>query len=112
MASPSRCFQVGGNFGSALGPLLAAFIVLRWGQSSVAWGALLALVGIFVLWNVAIWYRTHGLQRIKAAPKAAEAREEAVSCAGPSPPSASFLALIFSKYVYLAQASPATTPST
>ncbi len=45
-------FQVGGNFGTAIGPLLAAFIVLPHGQSSVLWFSLAALLGIFVLFNV------------------------------------------------------------
>jgi FSR family fosmidomycin resistance protein-like MFS transporter len=58
-------FQVGGNAGSAIGPLLAAFIVLQHGQSSVAWFSLAALLGIFMLINVGHWYKTHGLARIK-----------------------------------------------
>ena len=45
-------FQVGGNFGQSLGPLLAAFIVVPFGQDSVAWFAALALLGIVVLWQV------------------------------------------------------------
>lgn len=49
-------FQVGGNFGSALGPLLAAFIVLPMGRPSVAWFAVLALVGMFLLNRVGAWY--------------------------------------------------------
>ena len=52
-------FQVGGNFGQAIGPLLAAFIVLQNGQSSVAWFALGAGLGIFVLWRVGVWYAAH-----------------------------------------------------
>jgi MFS transporter, FSR family, fosmidomycin resistance protein len=52
-------FQVGGNFGSAVGPLLAAFIVLPRGQWSVSWFALGSLVGIFVLWRVGAWYAAH-----------------------------------------------------
>src|SRR5246127_5899784 len=44
-------FQVGGNIGSSLGPLLAAFIVIPRGQGSIAWCALFAVVSIFVLWN-------------------------------------------------------------
>ncbi len=48
-------FQVGGNFGSALGPLLAAFIVLPRGQSSVAWFSLAALVAMIILWQVGNW---------------------------------------------------------
>ena len=93
-------FQVGGNIGSALGPLLAAFIVLRWGQSSIAFGALIALVGIVVLWYVAVWYKTHGLARIQAAPRAAAARSD-LSPRRTAVSIAILLALIFSKYLYL-----------
>ncbi|MDD7969597.1 MFS transporter [Roseinatronobacter alkalisoli] len=49
-------FQVGGNFGSALGPLLAAFIVLPMGRPSVAWFAVLALLGMVLLNRVGAWY--------------------------------------------------------
>ena len=49
-------FQVGGNFGSALGPLLAAFVVMPRGQSSVAWFSFAALIGMLVLWQVGNWY--------------------------------------------------------
>ena len=52
-------FQVGGNAGSAIGPLLAAFIVLPRGQSSVAWFAIGSLVAIFVLTRVGNWYAAH-----------------------------------------------------
>src|SRR6201987_5297346 len=45
-------FQVGGNLGSACGPLLAAFVVLPYGQSSVAWFSAVGLLGMFVLFNV------------------------------------------------------------
>ena len=50
-------FQVGGNTGSAVGPLLAAFIVLPFGQPSIAWFSVLALSGMVVLWNVGTWAR-------------------------------------------------------
>ena len=52
-------FQVGGNIGSAIGPLLAAFIVLPRGQWSVSLFALGSLVGIFVLSRVGHWYAAH-----------------------------------------------------
>ena len=52
-------FQVGGNFGSAIGPLLAAFVVLPFGQKSVAWFAGIAMVGIVVLVRVGAWYSGH-----------------------------------------------------
>jgi FSR family fosmidomycin resistance protein-like MFS transporter len=52
-------FQVGGNVGSAIGPLLAAFVVLQNGQSSVSWFAVGSLIGIFILWRVGGWYAEH-----------------------------------------------------
>ena len=52
-------FQVGGNIGSAIGPLLAAFIVLPRGQVSVSWFSGVALVGMLVLYGVGRWYAAH-----------------------------------------------------
>lgn len=52
-------FQVGGNFGSALGPLLAAFIVVPLGQGGIAWFSIAAMVGIVVLVRVSVWYSRH-----------------------------------------------------
>src|SRR5690606_38243661 len=48
-------FQVGGNAGSAIGPLAAALIIMPNGQGSVAWFSLLAALGMFVLWHVGGW---------------------------------------------------------
>jgi len=59
-------FQVGGNFGSAIGPLLAAVIVLSRGQASVAWFSLVALAGAMILTRVGFWYRDHQRERKKA----------------------------------------------
>jgi FSR family fosmidomycin resistance protein-like MFS transporter len=93
-------FQVGGNAGQALGPLAAALVVVRWGQSSLAAFALMALLSGAVLWNVAIWYRHHGLVRLEAGHHAT------VAAALPRGQAARgitiLLALIFSKYIYLA----------
>src|SRR3954451_5458932 len=50
-------FQVGGNAGSSMGPLLAAFIVLPAGQRSIAWFSAVALLGIFILINIGTWYK-------------------------------------------------------
>ncbi len=50
-------FQVGGNTGSAMGPLLAAWIIIPHGQKSVAWFSLAALLAISVLWQVGGWYK-------------------------------------------------------
>jgi MFS transporter, FSR family, fosmidomycin resistance protein len=91
-------FQVGGNVGSAAGPLLAAFIVLPHGQSSVAWFSLTAMLGMFVLFNVGHWYKAHGMARLKplaAAGTPAGSKKVAGAIAV-------LLALIFSKYFYLA----------
>ena len=94
-------FQVGGNLGQALGPLAAALVVVRWGQSSLAAFAMLALLSGAVLWNVSRWYKHHGLARLTAggARKAGAIvlpRRAALSGV------AVLLVLIFSKYVYLA----------
>jgi FSR family fosmidomycin resistance protein-like MFS transporter len=53
-------FQVGGNVGTAIGPLLAAFIILPGGQASIAWFAIIALVGIIILTRVGFWYQARG----------------------------------------------------
>lgn len=50
-------FQLGGNAGSALGPLLAAFIVVPWGQPSIAWFSAGVIAAMIVLWQVGHWYR-------------------------------------------------------
>ncbi len=52
-------FQLGGNAGTAIGPLLAAFIVLPFGQSSIAWFAAIALLGIVILSFAGRWYSAH-----------------------------------------------------
>jgi FSR family fosmidomycin resistance protein-like MFS transporter len=96
-------FQVGGNFGSAIGPLLAAFIILPHGQSSVAWFAGGALVGIVVLANVGTWYKRRGV--LRARPRGAKAAPSAgapVSSRQVGFAIAILVALIFSKYFYLA----------
>ena len=97
-------FQTGGNFGSSLGPLLAAFIVLPRGQSSVALFAVFAVVGIGLLYRVGSWYAASGA----AVPRAAQ--PAAVIDAAGHPRDvrravAVLLALVFSKYVYLASIS-------
>ena len=61
-------FQVGGNAGQALGPLLAAFVVVPYGQGSVAWFALAAMVGMVVLVRVGQWYGAHIRESAKRKP--------------------------------------------
>lgn len=60
-------FQVGGNFGQSLGPLLAAFIVVPYGQGSVGWFSFAALLGMFILWRVGSWYGNHLRDVVKRA---------------------------------------------
>ena len=93
-------FQMGGSIGSALGPLTAAVIVLAYGQSSIAWYSLVALLAIFILWNVGLWYKTHGLTRIKSGHhlhKATGLSQKQVTVS-----IAILLLLVFSKFFYLA----------
>jgi len=99
-------FQVGGNAGSALGPLLAAFLVVPYGRSSLAWCSLLALVAMIILSKIGGWYRA----RSSASSTGAASRPSSIA-----PPRLSrrrvgwsiaiLGALIFSKYFYLASLS-------
>ena len=93
-------FQVGGNTGSAVGPLVAAFVVLPRGQGSVAWFSVAALVSILVLWRVGGWYRRHPA-RTGAARAAAAAIQHTLPPAKVRLALAVLVVLIFSKYIYL-----------
>ncbi len=91
-------FQVGGNCGSAMGPLLAAFIVLPYGQRSIAVFALAALVAIVVLTGVGRWSASHQRKRAVRGqvrlPSGVSPRRVAMSIG-------ILVMLIFSKYFYL-----------
>jgi MFS transporter, FSR family, fosmidomycin resistance protein len=94
-------FQLGGNLGSSIGPLLAAVIVLRNGQGSVAWFAIAAVVGMLLLVRVGHWYKSHGLARMKSHAAKKRAGE------GLAPSRVWFsvgllVVLIFSKFFYTA----------
>jgi FSR family fosmidomycin resistance protein-like MFS transporter len=93
-------FQVGGNLGSAIGPLLAALIVLPRGQGSVAWFSAAALLGILVLSQIGRWYSRHGLARLK--PRASGAVQGGLPRGVVRRAILVLLALIFSKFFYLA----------
>jgi MFS transporter, FSR family, fosmidomycin resistance protein len=93
-------FQVGGNVGSATGPLLAAFIVIPHGQRSVAWFSAAALLGMLVLTQVGHWYQRHGLARL--GPRGGRQREATHPPRRIAAAIAVLIALIFSKYFYLA----------
>jgi FSR family fosmidomycin resistance protein-like MFS transporter len=95
-------FQVGGNTGSAIGPLLAAFIVLPQGQRGMAWFAIPALMGITVLYRVGRWYQ----QRKGVATKHEEKHATVALSKGRIGLALVILiALVFSKYFYLASLS-------
>ena len=94
-------FQVGGNAGSSLGPLLAAFIVVPVGQRSIAWFSLAALMAIVVLVRVGSWYKARRAAAAKSPALHQEhharlPRKKVVIAL------AVLIALVFSKYFYLA----------
>lgn len=94
-------FQVGGNFGTSLGPLLAAAIIIPRGQGHILWFTLLALVGIVVLARVSGWY-SRNLGRLVTQPRAPGDQPPVGLSRGWVTFALSILvALIFSKYFYL-----------
>lgn len=96
-------FQVGGNAGTATGPLLAAFFIVPRGQGSIAWIGLGALMGIVILWRVGVWYKAHLAER--ATRKAPAMVEAPLSPRMTRLSIGILIALIFSKYFYLASLS-------
>lgn len=92
-------FQVGGNSGTAIGPLLAAAIVIPYGQRAVAWFMLVALAAIAVLYRLTLWVRHHGAAKARGLAhhhgeglgRAAVVRAVMVVCV-----------LLFAKFVYIA----------
>lgn len=98
-------FQVGGNAGSAIGPLLAALIIVPFGRSSVSWFSVLALLAIGILVWIGRWYsgNMHRIRLKKAAVQSSE--QPAISQRKIALSIAILLVLIFSKYFYLASMS-------
>src|SRR5215475_696143 len=93
-------FQVGGNFGTALGPLLAAFIVLPYGQHTISWFSLVALTGMVLLAVIGSWYgKTLKLKRISMAEEREAMAKATHGKVGRS--IAILMALTFSKHFYL-----------
>lgn len=95
-------FQVGGNTGTALGPLLAAFIVVPLGRPSIAWFSLAAFTGIVILWQVGGWY---GRWRKANAGRPAASRDLPLPRQHIMLALAVLVALTFSKNVYMASLS-------
>jgi len=94
-------FQVGGNAGSALGPLLAAFIVVPDGQRSVAWFSLVALLAMTILGSVGRWYVRHQAARAGRTRRPVVA-QHTLSRARVAWSLGILIALMFSKFFYLA----------
>ncbi|HTD03526.1 MFS transporter [Undibacterium sp.] len=90
-------FQVGGNFGSSLGPLLAAWIIIPHGQHSLSWISVAALVAMFILFQIGRWYRDHPAARKSHAAHvhAALPRKKVITAVS------MLMLLVFSKYFYL-----------
>jgi FSR family fosmidomycin resistance protein-like MFS transporter len=98
-------FQVGGNAGSSLGPLLAAAIVVYRGQKSVIWFSLLALLGIIVLTRIGLWYRENLAHHHAAKRHHAWHRETGLTRKRVIFSLGILILLVFSKYFYLASMS-------
>src|ERR1700692_4420131 len=94
-------FQVGGNAGSAMGPLLAAWIIIPHGQSSLVWFTLAALLAIAVLTKVGAWYKRQHIDR-SAGSKSRPAVSSPVSARKLAWSIGILVVLIFSKYFYVA----------
>jgi MFS transporter, FSR family, fosmidomycin resistance protein len=95
-------FQVGGNLGTSMGPLLAALIVVPFGQPSIAWFSSIAFLAIVVLWRIGYWYRPQIAAKKFAAvephPDAPDSRRVKLALAV-------LVALLFSKQLYVSSLS-------
>ena len=96
-------FQLGGSFGTSMGPLLAALIVVPFGQPSIAWFSSIAFLAIVILWRIGQWYRPQ-IAAKKAAPIAAASGCAELRAASWSR-SAVLVALLFSKQLYVSSLS-------
>jgi MFS transporter, FSR family, fosmidomycin resistance protein len=95
-------FQVGGSFGSSMGPVLAALIVVPFGQPSIAWFSSIAFLAIVILWRLGLWYRPQIAARKFAPPEphpdAPDQRKVMIALAV-------LVALLFSKQLYVSSLS-------
>ncbi|MBY4895789.1 MFS transporter [Cupriavidus sp. AU9028] len=92
-------FQVGGNTGSAIGPLLTALIVIPHGQPAIAWFIVAAIAAIFVLFRITNWTLQHGHAQMKGVARKAG---EGLTRAGMIQAVAVICVLMFAKFVYIA----------
>lgn len=100
-------FQIGGNAGSAIGPLLVALLIMPYGQAYVGWFSIVAVVGIIALIHVGMWYRNHLVERtLVYEPKGnIKIQEPRIAKNQVIMSIAILLVLIFSKYFYMASIS-------
>jgi FSR family fosmidomycin resistance protein-like MFS transporter len=95
-------FQLGGSFGTSMGPVLAALIVVPFGQPSIAWFSTIAFLAILILWRIGMWYRPQiankKVTKFTPHPDAPSSRRVAVALAV-------LVALLFSKQLYVSSLS-------
>jgi FSR family fosmidomycin resistance protein-like MFS transporter len=95
-------FQLGGSFGTSMGPVLAALIVVPFGQPSIAWFSTIAFLAILILWRIGLWYKPQIVNRKTAAvaahPDVPGSRRVALALAV-------LVALLFSKQLYVSSLS-------
>jgi MFS transporter, FSR family, fosmidomycin resistance protein len=95
-------FQLGGSFGTSMGPVLAALIVVPFGQPSIAWFSSIAFLAIVILWRIGAWYKPQITTKKSAAverhPDAPDARRVKIALVV-------LVALLFSKQLYVSSLS-------
>ncbi|MEH2567082.1 MFS transporter [Bradyrhizobium sp. AZCC 2289] len=95
-------FQLGGSFGTSMGPVLAALIVVPFGQPSIAWFSSIAFLAIVILWRIGVWYRpqiaTRKLATVERHPDAPDQRRVRTALVV-------LVALLFSKQLYVSSLS-------
>jgi len=95
-------FQLGGSFGTSMGPVLAALIVVPFGQPSIAWFSSIAFLAIIILWRIGLWYKPQITTRRAVAPPA---HPDAPSSRRVLIALAVLVALLFSKRLYISSLS-------
>src|ERR1700704_127460 len=95
-------FQLGGSFGTSMGPVLAALIVVPFGQPSIAWFSSIAFLAIVILWRIGVWYKPQIASKKFPAPKA---HPDAPGSARVRIALVVLVALLFSKQLYVSSLS-------
>jgi FSR family fosmidomycin resistance protein-like MFS transporter len=95
-------FQLGGSFGTSMGPVLAALIVVPFGQPSIAWFSTIAFLAILILWRIGLWYKpqiaNRKVAKITPHPDTPSSKRVAIALAA-------LVALLFSKQLYVSSLS-------